>query len=179
MSCSPRPLVRSAQGRPSGYVCRKARVEFGVGRARQFGPTSHMPLLRAVVSRKSEREPPPYPSPAVMMISVGSLSARCPNNRWDTGSMCGDDDQFGGVPKLRERSNRWNAFDLQVWRIDDVVDLACNPLMTLPITQPVHPTKGADLNRPPYTTEAVLRDGGCLRQSWMPCRLRSSTRRSL
>jgi NTE family protein len=32
--------------------------------------------------------------------------------------------------------------------------------MTLPITQPVRATKGADLNRPPYTTQAVLSDGG-------------------
>lgn len=32
--------------------------------------------------------------------------------------------------------------------------------MTLPITQPVRPIKGADLNRPPYTTQAVLSDGG-------------------
>jgi NTE family protein len=32
--------------------------------------------------------------------------------------------------------------------------------LTLPITQPVRPTKGADLNRPTYTTEAVLSDGG-------------------
>jgi NTE family protein len=32
--------------------------------------------------------------------------------------------------------------------------------MTLPITQAVRPTKGADLNRPPYTTQAVLSDGG-------------------
>jgi NTE family protein len=30
----------------------------------------------------------------------------------------------------------------------------------LPITQPVRATKGADLNRPPYTTQAVLSDGG-------------------
>jgi NTE family protein len=32
--------------------------------------------------------------------------------------------------------------------------------LTLPIFQPVRPTKGADLNRPTYTTEAVLSDGG-------------------
>jgi len=32
--------------------------------------------------------------------------------------------------------------------------------LTLPISQPVRPTKGADLNRPTYTTEAVLSDGG-------------------
>jgi NTE family protein len=32
--------------------------------------------------------------------------------------------------------------------------------MTLPITQTVRATKGADLNRPPFTTEAVLSDGG-------------------
>lgn len=32
--------------------------------------------------------------------------------------------------------------------------------MTLPISQPVRATKGADLNRPPYTTQAVLSDGG-------------------
>jgi NTE family protein len=32
--------------------------------------------------------------------------------------------------------------------------------MTLPISQPVRATKGADLNRPPYTTEVVLSDGG-------------------
>jgi len=31
---------------------------------------------------------------------------------------------------------------------------------TLPITQHVRQTKGADLNRPPYTTQAVLSDGG-------------------
>jgi NTE family protein len=31
---------------------------------------------------------------------------------------------------------------------------------TLKIDQPVRLTKGADLNRPPYTTEAVLSDGG-------------------
>jgi NTE family protein len=32
--------------------------------------------------------------------------------------------------------------------------------VTLPITQPVVATKGADLNRPPYTKQAVLSDGG-------------------
>ena len=32
--------------------------------------------------------------------------------------------------------------------------------LTLPIKQPVQPTKGADLNRPPYTTQAILSDGG-------------------
>jgi NTE family protein len=32
--------------------------------------------------------------------------------------------------------------------------------MTLPIKQTVEATKGADLNRPPYTTTAVLSDGG-------------------
>src|SRR5207237_3124792 len=32
--------------------------------------------------------------------------------------------------------------------------------LTLPIKQPVQPTKGADLNRPPFTTQAVLSDGG-------------------
>lgn len=32
--------------------------------------------------------------------------------------------------------------------------------MTLPIKQTVEATKGADLNRPPYTTAAVLSDGG-------------------
>ena len=32
--------------------------------------------------------------------------------------------------------------------------------MTLPITQTVRPVKGADLNRPPFTTQAVLSDGG-------------------
>jgi NTE family protein len=32
--------------------------------------------------------------------------------------------------------------------------------LTMPISQPVRPTKGADLNRPTYTTEAVLSDGG-------------------
>jgi NTE family protein len=32
--------------------------------------------------------------------------------------------------------------------------------MTLPIRQPVRATKGADLNRLPYTTQAVLSDGG-------------------
>jgi NTE family protein len=32
--------------------------------------------------------------------------------------------------------------------------------MTLPINQKVEPVKGADLNRPPYTTQAVLSDGG-------------------
>ena len=32
--------------------------------------------------------------------------------------------------------------------------------MTLPIKQTVRPVKGADLNRPPFTTEAVLADGG-------------------
>jgi NTE family protein len=32
--------------------------------------------------------------------------------------------------------------------------------MTLPIKQPVRATKGADLNRPTFTTEAVLSDGG-------------------
>jgi len=32
--------------------------------------------------------------------------------------------------------------------------------MTLPITQNVEATKGADLNRPPYTRQAVLTDGG-------------------
>jgi NTE family protein len=32
--------------------------------------------------------------------------------------------------------------------------------LTLPIRQPVRQTKGADLNRPPYTTEAILSDGG-------------------
>src|SRR5215472_2120802 len=32
--------------------------------------------------------------------------------------------------------------------------------LTLPISQPVRPTKGADLNHPTYTTEAVLSDGG-------------------
>jgi NTE family protein len=32
--------------------------------------------------------------------------------------------------------------------------------MTLPISQKVEPTRGADLNRAPYTTQAVLSDGG-------------------
>jgi NTE family protein len=32
--------------------------------------------------------------------------------------------------------------------------------MILPITQTVEPASGADLNRPPYTTQAVLSDGG-------------------
>ena len=32
--------------------------------------------------------------------------------------------------------------------------------MTLPISQPVEATKGADLNRPPFTQQAVLSDGG-------------------
>jgi NTE family protein len=32
--------------------------------------------------------------------------------------------------------------------------------MTLPIKQNFKPTKGADLSRPPYTTQAVLSDGG-------------------
>jgi NTE family protein len=32
--------------------------------------------------------------------------------------------------------------------------------MTLPITQQVQPIKGADLSRPPFTTQAVLSDGG-------------------
>lgn len=32
--------------------------------------------------------------------------------------------------------------------------------MTLPIGQKVEPVKGADLNRPPYTTHVVLSDGG-------------------
>jgi NTE family protein len=31
---------------------------------------------------------------------------------------------------------------------------------TLPIKQPVRQTKGADLSRPPYTTQAILSDGG-------------------
>jgi NTE family protein len=31
---------------------------------------------------------------------------------------------------------------------------------TLPILQPVRPTKGSDLNRRPYTTQAMLSDGG-------------------
>jgi NTE family protein len=32
--------------------------------------------------------------------------------------------------------------------------------MTLPISQPAEATPGADLNRPPFTTQAVLSDGG-------------------
>lgn len=32
--------------------------------------------------------------------------------------------------------------------------------LTLPIKQAVQPTKGADLNHPPYTTQAILSDGG-------------------
>jgi NTE family protein len=32
--------------------------------------------------------------------------------------------------------------------------------MTLPIKQPVRQTKGADLSHPPYTTQAILSDGG-------------------
>ena len=37
--------------------------------------------------------------------------------------------------------------------------------LTLLINQPMKKTKGADLSRPPYTKQAVLSDGGVLRQS--------------
>lgn len=32
--------------------------------------------------------------------------------------------------------------------------------LTLPISQPAEPVEGADLNRPPFTTNAILSDGG-------------------